>query len=107
MVQPLSNPSSTSRLTRWTLATQHFNFGHHQLLVTSSQLRNFWLYLYIAEVFYPIATVLIKISILLFLYRIFHLRIFQIWAIAIGIIVISWGIATVCPPFPTRPPKST
>lgn len=75
--------------------TQNFNFGKHLIQATPSDIKNFWLFLYAWEIIYPTPIVLIKLSILLFLYRIFHIPQFKLYASMIAITVGAWGAATV------------
>lgn len=60
-----------------------------------ADIKNFWLFLYASEIIYPISIVLVRFSILLFLYRFFHIPQFRLYASMIGITVGAWGVATV------------
>ncbi|KAG8526352.1 uncharacterized protein KY384_000345 [Bacidia gigantensis] len=82
-------------------ASAHYGLGQHLALVASGnpqgfqdKIKHFWLNLYIAEIIYPISVTLIKVSILCFLYRIFHVSTFKKFSTALGVIVTAWGLAT-------------
>ncbi|KAM0801097.1 hypothetical protein BDR22DRAFT_209151 [Usnea florida] len=73
---------------------QHFNFGKHLQWATASDIRHFWIYFYASEIIYPISAVLIKCSILCFLYRVLHVLQVKICASIIGVATIFWGVIT-------------
>lgn len=56
----------------------------------------FWKGFYIAEIFFPPTVTVINASILMFLYRVFHLLEFKRWVLGTGVVLLFWGTTAVC-----------
>ena len=80
------------------IGTKEVGFGKHVLALGASSVtdvKNFWFHLWISNILYSMSTVLVKVSLLLFLHRVFRFRDFTIYVQVIGGIVLLWGFATV------------
>lgn len=71
-------------------------FGKHVQQTSAQDNRNFWLFLYISEIIYPISIAVTKISMLLLYWSIFQVTSFKMSVAITGIIVAGWAFATVC-----------
>lgn len=87
------------------LGVRSSGFGKHVQQISAQNIRDFWLFLYLSEIIYPISIAVTKISMLLFYWRLFQVASFKISVVVVGVVVAAWAFATVCHPshFKSRP----
>ncbi|KAL9592091.1 MAG: hypothetical protein Q9179_007064 [Wetmoreana sp. 5 TL-2023] len=73
----------------------HWGFGRHLLLLDPSSAVHFGKLFFAAQPVFLVANAGIKFSVLFFYHRIFPIRKFTMWSIAVGAVVIAWFIAFV------------
>ncbi|KAL9585567.1 MAG: hypothetical protein Q9203_004194 [Teloschistes exilis] len=82
----------------------HHGFGRHILLLDLDQVTAFSKLFFATTCIFPVAAAALKFSVLFFYHRIFPIRAFTLWNIAIGVIVIAWFIAFIVSQFLTCRP---
>lgn len=76
-------------------ATQRFGLGKHVQRADPAGFKGLWQVDYAIGILYPVTITLIKISILFFQYRIFHVANFKRLALGTGALVVVWGLSIV------------
>ncbi|KAL8689678.1 MAG: hypothetical protein Q9218_004708 [Villophora microphyllina] len=71
----------------------HHGFGRHILMLDLNQVTAFIKLFFATTCVFPVACAALKFSVLFFYHRIFPVRTFTLWNIAIGVVVIAWFIA--------------
>ncbi|KAL9585101.1 MAG: hypothetical protein Q9212_001727 [Teloschistes hypoglaucus] len=82
----------------------HHGFGRHILLLDLNQVTAFSKLFFATTCVFPVAAAALKFSVLFFYHRIFPIRAFTLWNIAIGVIVVAWFIAVIVAQFLTCRP---
>ena len=75
-----------------------YGFGKHIQQTSAQDNRGFWHLFYVAEITYPMAVAVTKISLLLFYWRNCHVAALRITNVAVGILIVMWAFSTVCYP---------
>ncbi|KAL8820355.1 MAG: hypothetical protein Q9223_001404 [Gallowayella weberi] len=81
------------------LLAVHYGLGRHILMVDVDNVTKFGKLFFATTLVFPVACAALKFSVLVFYHRIFPIRKFTQWSIAIGIIIVAWFIAFIISQF--------